>query len=63
MFKTEPPASAPIAQLDRRPLLKGGALGAGLLAAPLSAASGARGFTHGVASGEPGVDKVMLWTR
>ncbi|MXO51794.1 alkaline phosphatase [Erythrobacter gaetbuli] len=63
MFKTEPPASAPIAPLDRRTLLKGGALGAGLLAAPLSAASGARGFTHGVASGEPGVEKVMLWTR
>ena len=65
MFKTEPPVAAPIAALDRRSLLKGGALGAGALSAPLAAqaSSAARGFTHGVASGEPGVDKVMLWTR
>ena len=31
---------------------------------PLSAAaSGMRGFTHGVASGEPGGSQVLLWTR
>ncbi|MBY6127470.1 alkaline phosphatase D family protein [Qipengyuania aquimaris] len=65
MFKTEPPAAAPLASLDRRSLLKGSVLGAGALSAPLSAqmASGKTGFTHGVASGEPGVDKVLLWTR
>jgi alkaline phosphatase D len=55
-----PPASF---QLDRRTLLRGGALGLGLAAAPLGAQTGSRGFTHGVASGEPGPDGVLLWTR
>ncbi|MBX7514066.1 alkaline phosphatase D family protein [Qipengyuania sp. GH38] len=63
MIKTEPPVAAPILPLDRRQLLKGGVLGAGLAAAPLSASSAARGFTHGVASGEPGSSRVLLWTR
>lgn len=50
--------------LDRRLLLKSGALGLGLLAAPGAAAiAAARGFTHGVASGEPRQRSVMLWTR
>lgn len=49
--------------LRRRSLLKAGALGAGALAAPASAIGVARGFTHGVASGEPGATSVLLWTR
>ena len=44
-------------------MLKTGALGAGLAASPLAAQGTARGFTHGVASGEPSVDGVLLWTR
>ncbi|MFK3888924.1 alkaline phosphatase D family protein [Sphingomonas sp. NPDC079357] len=47
--------------VSRRSLL----VGAGALtAAPLLAAAGPlRGFTHSVASGEPGADSVLLWTR
>ena len=65
MFKTEPPASPKLPALDRRSLLKGGVLGGGLLAAPLAAQQkpAARGFTHGVASGEPAQAHVLLWTR
>ena len=65
MSLTEPPASPKLAPLDRRSLLKGGMLGGGLLAAPLAAQQRlpARGFTHGVASGEPGHNRVLLWTR
>ena len=51
-------------QLDRRSLLKGGTLGLGALAVPGAAQiSAARGFTHGVASGEPGQETMLLWTR
>ena len=63
MFKIEPPASAPMLPLDRRTLLRGGLLGAGLAGMPLSAGTGERGFTSGVASGEPAADSVLLWTR
>ena len=63
LLKTEPPAVAPLAALDRRSLLRGGVLGLGLAAAPLAAHSGGAGFSHGVASGEPGADRVLLWTR
>lgn len=63
MIKTEPPASAALPPLDRRALLKGGALGAGLAGLPLSAATAGRGFTSGVASGEPAASSVLLWTR
>ena len=65
MSLTEPPASPELPALDRRRLLKGGMLGGGLLAAPLSAQGGGAksGFTHGVASGEPGHSRVLLWTR
>jgi alkaline phosphatase D len=49
--------------LRRRSLLKAGAIGTGLLAAPAGAIGPARGFTHGVASGEPGATGVLLWTR
>ena len=50
---------------DRRSMLQLGTLGLGALATPGMAQSvlGARGFTHGVASGEPGPDSVLLWTR
>ena len=63
MTATEPPAGAPLLPLDRRALLKGGLLGVGLAAAPLSAQISDRGFTSGVASGEPAADSVLLWTR
>ncbi|MCT2557751.1 alkaline phosphatase D family protein [Tsuneonella sp. YG55] len=58
----EPPVAAPLPSLDRRRLLQGGLLAAGLVAAPLSAQVGG-GFTHGVASGEPQARSVLLWTR
>jgi alkaline phosphatase D len=52
------------ATIDRRLLLKAGALGLGALAAPGAAQLlAARGFTHNVASGEPRQRSVMLWTR
>jgi alkaline phosphatase D len=56
------PTETPFIALDRRSLLRGGALGLGLAAAPLAAQVGA-GYTHGVASGEPGAGSVLLWTR
>ncbi|MGZ8334561.1 MAG: alkaline phosphatase D family protein [Allosphingosinicella sp.] len=50
--------------LDRRLLLKAGTLGLGALAVPgVAQIAAARGFTHGVASGEPRQNSVMLWTR
>lgn len=50
--------------VDRRLLLKGATLGLGVLSVPGGAQLlGARGFTHNVASGEPGHREVMLWTR
>lgn len=54
--------------IDRRALIRGGALGLGALTLPGGAAAvaqvmTARGFTHNVASGEPGPDSVLLWTR
>ncbi|QYU68995.1 alkaline phosphatase D family protein [Leptolyngbya sp. 15MV] len=55
-----PAASIP---LSRRNLFRLGALGAAGLAAPVAARDWGTGFTHGVASGEPGQDRVMLWTR
>lgn len=63
MIATEPPAAASLPPLDRRALLRGGLLGAGLAAAPLAAQGAERGFTSGVASGEPGAESVLLWTR
>ena len=63
-MKFEPPASAALPPLDRRSLFKGGLLGAGLAALPASvAAEDRKGFGYGVASGEPGPDRVLLWTR
>ena len=65
MSLTAPPESACLPALDRRTLLKSGVLGAGLAATPAIAQTGrsSQGFTHGVASGEPGRDRVLLWTR
>ena len=50
---------------DRRRLLQFSTLGLGALAVPGAAQvlAQARGFTHGVASGEPSTDSVLLWTR
>jgi alkaline phosphatase D len=52
-------------RIDRRSLLLTGTLGIGALALPgvALAQAAARGFTHSVASGEPGPDTMLLWTR
>lgn len=47
---------------SRRTMLKLTALGLAGTASPALAMQ-APGFTHGVASGEPGADRVLLWTR
>jgi alkaline phosphatase D len=52
----------PSLAITRRGLLAAGVTGLGLAAAPLSAQA-ARGFTHGVASGEPAAHSVLLWAR
>ncbi|MES2159004.1 MAG: alkaline phosphatase D family protein [Pseudomonadota bacterium] len=50
--------------MDRRLLLQAGAFGLTALATPgVAQLLGARGFTHGVASGEPSARSVLLWTR
>ena len=49
-------------QADRRSLLKLGAVGLAGLAVPVLGQE-TQGFTHGVASGEPGARRVLLWTR
>ncbi|MDZ3830370.1 MAG: alkaline phosphatase D family protein [Sphingopyxis sp.] len=50
--------------MDRRLLIKLGTTGLAALSLPGAArAMAAQGFTHGVASGEPGPDSVLLWTR
>jgi alkaline phosphatase D len=56
------------ASIDRRLLLKTGVYGLGALGLPGGAlaamqASLIRGFSHGVASGEPSQNSVLLWTR
>ncbi|MFM9829377.1 MAG: alkaline phosphatase D family protein [Sphingomonas sp.] len=54
-------------RIDRRSFLMTGTLGLGAFAVPgfaqTATVSTARGFTHAVASGEPGADSVLLWTR
>lgn len=57
-----PPAPTPIDHTSRRTALKLGLLG---LAGASTPALGLvpRSFSHGVASGEPGPDRVLLWTR
>jgi alkaline phosphatase D len=54
-----PPAATP----SRRSLLKFGLLGLAGAASSPALAMAAPGFTHGVASGEPGSTRVLLWTR
>lgn len=50
--------------IDRRQLMAMGTFGLGALGMPASASLiGAKGFTHGVASGEPAPESVLLWTR
>lgn len=46
--------------LDRRRMIGSGLA---LAAAPAGAAAAATPFQHGVASGEPAADRVLLWTR
>lgn len=58
----QPPQSIPLPRLSRRTLLGFGAIGFGVAAAPLAAQVG-KGFTHGIASGEPAAKSVLLWTR
>ncbi|ASJ89884.1 alkaline phosphatase D family protein [Porphyrobacter sp. CACIAM 03H1] len=66
MFKTDTaaaqPAPSPTA-LTRRSLFTLAGASAAAAAAPAAATGFGTGFTHNVASGEPGTDKVMLWTR
>ena len=52
-------------ELRRRHFLAAGMGGVAALSLPgsLRAATMGGGFTHGVASGEPGPDRVLLWTR
>lgn len=56
------PAPAPIDHTSRRTALKLGMLALAGAGSPLLAQS-AKGFSHGVASGEPGPNRVLLWTR
>jgi alkaline phosphatase D len=54
--------------IERRRLVIGGALGLGALMLPIGRSLAAemlaaKGFTHNVASGEPGSDSMLLWTR
>lgn len=52
------------AEIDRRLLIKLGTAGLAALSLPGAAAAAmAQGFTHGVASGEPGPHSILLWTR
>ncbi|MBN8845561.1 MAG: alkaline phosphatase D family protein [Sphingomonadales bacterium] len=51
-------------EMDRRLLIKLGTAGLAAMALPGAAqAMAAQGFTHGVASGEPGPNSMLLWTR
>ena len=57
-----------ILAIDRRLLIKTGLFGLGALTSSGSSAGvdtllAAKGFTHGVASGEPSAESVLLWTR
>lgn len=62
MSVSAPPPAA-VLDTSRRSAMKLGLLGLAGLSAPLAACETARGFTHGVASGEPGANRVLLWTR
>ena len=53
--------------IDRRSLIATGLMGLGAMSLPglagAAAIGGLTGFTHAVASGEPGADSMLLWTR
>jgi len=49
--------------VSRRAVLAGGSAGSLLLAGGLAQATPAFQFSHGVASGDPRADSVLLWTR
>lgn len=50
--------------MDRRRLIGSGlAMGAAAASAPRTAGAAPSPFRHGVASGEPGADRMLLWTR
>lgn len=53
---------APLLAANRRQALRLGLVGLAGMGAP-AFARGRKGFTHSVASGEPGPDQVLLWTR
>ena len=54
-------------RIDRRSLLMTGTMGLGAYAIPgfaqTDTVAAMRGFTHGVASGEPASDSMLFWTR
>lgn len=56
------PSDAPLLAASRRQALRLGLLGLAGIGAPVLA-QGGQGFTHCVASGEPGPNQVLLWTR
>ncbi len=57
------PMASNLPTVDRRTLIGAAMFGTAFAAAPLSAQQHAGGFTHCVASGEPGATSVLLWTR
>ena len=57
-----PPEPAPILPTSRRAAMKLAVLGLAGAGVPLLAQV-PKGFSHGVASGEPGATRVLLWTR
>ncbi len=65
MIKTDsiPQPARPATSLSRRGLFGLAGASAALAASPAIARSFGTGFTHSVASGEPGADTVLLWTR
>lgn len=54
---------APWLAITRRSAMRLGMLGLAGATSPPALAFGALGFTHAVASGEPGPDRALLWTR
>ncbi|QFT76506.1 alkaline phosphatase [Erythrobacter sp. THAF29] len=65
MIKNDPAEmpARPIGSVTRRGLFSLAGASAALAASPSVARTFGSGFTHGVASGEPHSDNVLLWTR
>jgi alkaline phosphatase D len=63
MPTTTTPAPPAATALTRRSLFTLAGAGAALAAAPAAAQGFGKGFTHGVASGEPSANSFLLWTR